>query len=42
MTVDIATAKYMSTVEGTLFYFCAASCKATFDRDPLSFAERPD
>lgn len=34
MMVDIATAKYVSRVNGEMFYFCCAHCKATFDKDP--------
>lgn len=37
MTVDIATAKYMSEYGGELFYFCAAGCKLAFDKEPESY-----
>lgn len=37
MTVDIATARYMSEHEGTFYYFCAAGCKKSFDEKPASF-----
>ena len=37
MTVDIASAKYMSEVEGQLYYFCAAGCKSTFDKIPADY-----
>ena len=39
MTVDIATARYMSEYEGELFYFCAAGCKLAFDKAPGSYVE---
>ena len=39
MTVDIASAKYMSEHEGEIYYFCAAGCKATFDKNPLDYLE---
>lgn len=39
MTVDIASAKYMSEYEGQLYYFCAAGCKATFDKAPQKYVE---
>lgn len=34
MEVDIATAKYMSEHEGTLYYFCCAGCQSQFEKDP--------
>lgn len=34
MTVDIATAKYMSEYEEQLYYFCAPGCKLSFDKTP--------
>ena len=34
MTVDIASAKYMSEHDGQFYYFCAAGCKTTFDTNP--------
>ncbi len=37
MTVDIATAKYMSEYKGQLVYFCSAGCKKKFDTDPLAY-----
>ena len=39
MTVDIATAKYMSEIDEELYYFCAAGCKTSFDKSPLNFIE---
>jgi xanthine dehydrogenase accessory factor len=32
MTVDIATAKYKSVVDGETFYFCCLRCKETFEQ----------
>lgn len=32
MAVEIATARYRSTRDGETYYFCAASCKAAFER----------
>jgi len=37
MTVDIATAEYRSLRDGEAYYFCAAGCKASFDKDPEKF-----
>jgi xanthine dehydrogenase accessory factor len=34
MTVQIATARHMSIHAGQTYYFCAAGCKRSFDRDP--------
>lgn len=39
MTVDIATAKYMSEYEGQFYYFCAAGCKASFDKTPQKYLQ---
>jgi len=40
MTVDIATAKYMSEYQDRFYYFCAAGCKTAFDKAPESYLER--
>ena len=32
MTVDVADARYLSTHNGSTFYFCCPSCKQRFDR----------
>ncbi|MEM7349037.1 MAG: YHS domain-containing protein, partial [Chloroflexota bacterium] len=40
MTVDIATAKYMSSYNDVFYYFCAAGCKATFDKAPQTYMEK--
>ncbi|MBN9393305.1 MAG: YHS domain-containing protein [Chloroflexi bacterium] len=42
MTVDIATAHYMSEYEGRLYYFCAAGCKLAFDKAPQSYLHLTD
>lgn len=39
MSVEIATAKYMSEYEGQLYYFCAAGCKLAFDKAPAGFIQ---
>jgi xanthine dehydrogenase accessory factor len=37
MTVEIANARYRSEHAGEVYYFCAAGCKAAFDKDPHSY-----
>lgn len=37
MEVDPATAKWSSEYEGRKIYFCAPSCKKSFDKDPLAY-----
>ena len=37
MEVDIATAKYTHEHEGQTYYFCAASCKTAFAKDPQAY-----
>lgn len=37
MTVDPATAQFKSDYVGKTYYFCAASCKRSFDRDPAAY-----
>ncbi len=39
MTVDIASAKHVHTLDGKSFYFCAASCKAKFAADPVRYLD---
>ena len=34
MMVDEKKAKFKSDYNGKTFYFCAASCKETFDKNP--------
>ena len=36
-TVDTATAEYRSFHDGKAYYFCAAGCKLSFDKDPEKF-----
>jgi YHS domain-containing protein len=36
MTVDVATAKYTSAVEGKTFYFCCLRCKEAFDHPQIT------
>ena len=38
MSVDTATAEYRSFRDGKTYYFCSASCKQTFDKDPSKYA----
>ena len=38
MMVDEKKAKFKSDYNGKTFYFCASSCKTTFDKDPAKFA----
>jgi YHS domain-containing protein len=37
MEIDELKAKGNSEYEGTTFYFCSASCKAAFDKEPATF-----
>ncbi len=39
MTVEIATAKYMSEYENQLYYFCAPGCKRSFDKAPATYLQ---
>jgi xanthine dehydrogenase accessory factor len=41
MTVNIATAKYMSDYQGQFFYFCAPGCKLSFDKAPQKYLGVP-
>jgi len=38
MMVDEKTAKFKSDYMSKTYYFCASSCKATFDKNPAKFA----
>lgn len=38
MDVDPATARWKSEYNGRTYYFCAPSCKKTFDREPAAYA----
>jgi YHS domain-containing protein len=37
MMVDEKKAKFKSDYNGKTYYFCAPSCKATFDKSPSKF-----
>ena len=37
MMVDEKKVKFKSDYSGKTYYFCAASCKATFDKSPTKF-----
>jgi Cu+-exporting ATPase len=37
MKVEEKTAKFKSTHMGQTFFFCSASCKSQFDRDPMKY-----
>ena len=39
MTVDPATAPWYSEFNGKTYYFCAPSCKRSFDKDPLVYVK---
>jgi YHS domain-containing protein len=38
MMVNEKKAKLKSDYKGKTYYFCAASCKATFDKNPAKYA----
>jgi YHS domain-containing protein len=38
MKVDEKTAKLKSEYGGKTYYFCAPSCKATFEKNPVKYA----
>jgi xanthine dehydrogenase accessory factor len=39
MTVEIATAHFTSQYEGVTYYFCAAGCKRSFDKEPQKYIQ---
>ena len=39
MSVEIATAHFMSEYAGTTYYFCAAGCKRSFDKEPQKYIQ---
>jgi len=41
MSVNVATARHTAEVEGALYYFCCANCRAEFLKDPQSYLARP-
>jgi YHS domain-containing protein len=40
MQVDEQSAKATSEYKRKIYYFCSASCKATFDKNPEKFASK--
>jgi xanthine dehydrogenase accessory factor len=40
MRVDVGTARHTAEVEGTVYYFCCAQCRARFLRDPQQYRVR--
>lgn len=41
MTVDMATARFKTEHEGTVYYFCALGCQRAFEQDPEQFLAQP-
>jgi len=39
MTVEIATAHFTSEFKGRIYYFCAAGCKRSFDKEPGKYLQ---
>lgn len=39
MTVNEKNAKFTSQYAGKTYYFCSASCKSTFDKNPSRYAK---
>ena len=39
MTVDVATAHFRSEYNGKTYYFCAAGCKRSFDKEPGNYVQ---
>ena len=39
MTVEIATAHFTSEYNGQTYYFCAAGCKRSFDKNPEKYLQ---
>jgi len=39
MTVEIATAHFTSEFKGKTYYFCAAGCKRSFDKEPGKYIQ---
>jgi YHS domain-containing protein len=39
MMVDEKSAKFKSDYQGKTYYFCASSCKDTFDKNPAKFVK---
>ncbi len=41
MTVNVADARYISSHNGTTFYFCCPSCKQRFEQEPHRYSHQP-
>ncbi len=41
MTVDPATAQWHAEFNGKTYYFCAPSCKRSFEKDPAAYVKGP-
>lgn len=41
MEVDERTAAATSEYKGKRYYFCSRGCKATFDKNPEAYVQRP-
>ncbi len=39
MTVEIASAHFISEYNGKTYYFCAAGCKHSFDNEPQKYIQ---
>jgi len=39
MDVEIENAEWKSEYNGTMYYFCAPGCKASFDKDPEKYLQ---
>jgi xanthine dehydrogenase accessory factor len=37
MRVDVATARHTAEVDGVIYYFCCANCRARFLQDPQQY-----
>jgi Cu+-exporting ATPase len=37
MHVDVATARHTAEVDGVLYYFCCANCRARFVKQPHDY-----
>lgn len=40
MEVDSSTAQWKSEYKGRTYYFCAPSCKASFDKEPEKYLQQ--
>ena len=40
MMVDEKTAAAIASYEGRTYYFCSASCKSKFEKEPRKYVER--